>query len=147
MTIAQRFAQIFGAIYVVVGILGFIPPLLVGTVPGALGPFAGLLVGLFAVNWLHNLAHLGIGAAGLAVYRSPAAAKTYALVLGIAYAGLFLLGLLSGDVATLGGLLPLNAGDDVLHILTSLVAFAAYFASRSPEPSRGRSDREAAARR
>ena len=26
MTLAQRFAQIFGAIYLLVGIIGFIPP-------------------------------------------------------------------------------------------------------------------------
>jgi hypothetical protein len=28
-----------------------------------------------------------------------------------------------------GGLLPLNAADNVLHLLTALVAFGAYFAS------------------
>ena len=44
-----------------------------------------------------------------------------------------MLGIFSGSVATLGGLLPLNAPDDVLHILTALIAFAAYFAARSPQ--------------
>ncbi len=133
MTLAQRFAQVFGAVYVLVGILGFIPPLLIGGVPGTLGPFAGLLIGLFAVNWFHNVAHLAIGAAGLAVYRNHTAAQTYALVIGVAYLALFLLGIFVGPVATLGGLLPLNGWDDVLHILTALVAFGAYFASRAPE--------------
>jgi hypothetical protein len=38
---------------------------------------------------------------------------------------------------TLGGLLPLNWLDDVLHLLTALVAFGAYFFSRSPEVGRG----------
>ncbi len=129
MSIAQRFAQVFGAIYVLVGILGFIPPLLIGTVPGAIGPFAGLLIGLFAVNWFHSLAHLAIGAAGLATYRSPVGARTYALVLGVAYALLFVVGLIWG-INFLGGLLPLNGLDNVLHIVTSLIAFGAYFASR-----------------
>ena len=129
MSIAQRFAQVFGAIYVLVGILGFIPPLLIGTVPGAMGPFAGLLIGLFAVNWFHSLAHLAIGAAGLATYRSPAGARAYALVLGVAYALLFVVGLIWGT-NFLGGLLPLNGLDHVLHIATSLIAFGAYFASR-----------------
>ena len=115
----------FGIIYVLVGIAGFIPPLLVGSLTGVMGPFAGLLLALFAVNWFHSLAHLAIGAAGLAVYRSSSASR--------AYAGLFLLGILSGSVATLGGLLPLNGLDDLLHIATSLVAFGAHFASRGRE--------------
>jgi hypothetical protein len=50
-------------------------------------------------------------------------------VIGVAYAALFVLGLIFG-VRFLGGLLPLNGWDHVLHILTALVAFGAYFASR-----------------
>ena len=137
MPLVQRFAQVLGAVYLLVGIVGFIPPLLVGSVPGALGPFTGFLLGLFAVNWFHSLAHLAIGAAGLAVHRSFSGSKAYALALGIAYGALFLLGMLSGEVATLGGLLPLNGLDDVLHVLTALVAFTAYFTARLPEPEQG----------
>src|ERR687885_1103971 len=129
MPIVQRFAQVLGVIYLLVGVIGFIPPLLIGDVPGALGPFGGYLIGLFAVNWFHNLAHLLIGAAGLAVYRNPIGASTYALVVGIAYALLFLVGLFTQQVAALGGLLPLNAWDDLLHLLTAAVAFGAYFYS------------------
>ena len=137
MPLVQRFAQVLGAVYLLVGIVGFVPPLLVGSVPGALGPFTGFLLGLFAVNWFHSLAHLAIGAAGLAVHRSFSGSKAYALALGIAYAALFLLGILSGEVATLGGLLPLNGIDDVLHVLTALVAFTAYFTAPLPEPEQG----------
>jgi hypothetical protein len=137
MPLVQRFAQVLGAVYLLVGIVGFVPPLLVGSVPGALGPFTGFLLGLFAVNWFHSLAHLAIGAAGLAVHRSFSGSKAYALALGIAYAVLFLLGILSGEVVTLGGLLPLNGLDDVLHVLTALVSFTAYFTARLPEPEQG----------
>ena len=137
MPLVQRFAQVLGAVYLLVGIVGFVPPLLVGSVPGALGPFTGFLLGFFAVNWFHSLAHLAIGAAGLAVHRSFSGSKAYALALGIAYGGLFLLGILSGEVVTLGGLLPLNGLDDVLHVLTALVAFTAYFTARLPEPEQG----------
>jgi Domain of unknown function (DUF4383) len=129
VSLAQRFAQIFGGIYLLVGILGLIPPLLIGTVPGALGPFAGFLIGLFAVNWFHSLAHLAIGVGGLAAYRNPEAASIYALVVGIAYALLFILGLIFA-LSFLGGLLPLNGLDHVLHLLTAVVALGAYFASR-----------------
>jgi hypothetical protein len=33
MTLVQRFAQVFGAIYLVVGVVGFIPPLLAAKQP------------------------------------------------------------------------------------------------------------------
>jgi len=135
MSLAQRFAQVFGVVYLLVGILGFLPfpPFLVEDIAVnvvAIGPFSGLLIGLFAVNWFHSLAHLLIGVAGLAVYRSHPASRTYALALGVAYATLFVLGLIFG-LNFLGGLLPLNGWDHVLHILTALVAFGVYFASPS----------------
>ncbi len=113
-----------------VGILGFIPPLLVARAVDS--TFTGLLLGLFAVSWLHSAAHLLIGVAGLATYRSLASAKAYALTIGVVYAALFVLGLIFG-VAFLGGLLPLNSWDNILHLLTALVALGAYFAS----PGRG----------
>jgi hypothetical protein len=53
VTIAQSFAQVFGVIYLLTGILGFVPPLLAGNLEGTAtlsGPFTGLLLGLFAVN-------------------------------------------------------------------------------------------------
>ena len=96
---------------------------------GPLVPFAGLLLALFAVNWLHSLAHILIGAGGLATFRNPAAARTYALVIGIVYALLFVVGLIWG-IRFLGGLLPLNGLDQVLHLVTALIAFGAYYASR-----------------
>ncbi len=131
MPLVQRFAQIFGAIYLLVGILGFIPPLIEPKLPGvALGipALSGFLIGLFAINWLHSVAHLAIGAAGLASYRSPVGARSYALALGVVYLLLFLLGLIPG-LNTVFGLLPLFGADVILHLLTALIAFGAYFAS------------------
>jgi hypothetical protein len=100
------------------------------------GPFGGYLLGLFAVNWFHSLAHVAIGVAGLATFRNPDAARYYALVVGVAYALLFLLGLFGGPVGPLDGLLPLNGFDNVLHLLTALVALGAYFYSTRPEAER-----------
>ena len=60
------------------------------------------------------------------------AANSYAFALGIAYAGLFVLWLIFG-LNFLGGLLPLNGADHILHILTALIAFRAYFSSRGQE--------------
>jgi len=134
MTIAQRFAQIFGAIYVLVGILGFIPiaPFLVPAEFPVIGPFEGFALGLFPVNWLHNLVHIGIGAAGLASYRSPIGARSYALALGVLYLVLAVAGLIF-PLSIFFGLIPLFDADVILHLLTSLLAFGAYFAS----PERG----------
>ena len=137
MPLVQRFAQVLGAVYLLVGLAGFIPPLLIGGLSGVMGPFEGLLLGIFAVNWFHSVAHLAIGASGLALYKSFAGSKAYALALGIAYTALFVLGIVFGSVGTLGGLLPLNAPDDVLHLLTALAALGIYFTARVPEPARG----------
>jgi len=68
----------------------------------AWGPLSGFLIGLFAVNWLHSLAHLLIGVGGLATFRSPDAAKAYALALAVAYALLFVLGLFGGACRAAG---------------------------------------------
>lgn len=48
--LVQRFAQVFGIIYVLVGLAGLVPPFLAGNLPGVLGPLKGLLLGLFAGN-------------------------------------------------------------------------------------------------
>ena len=48
MTLVQRFAQEFGAIYLVVGVAGFIPPLLAAKQPDS--SFMGLLLGLFFIK-------------------------------------------------------------------------------------------------
>ncbi len=132
MTLAQRFAQIFGLVYLLVGILGFIPPLLTGNIPGVIGPFSGLLLGLFAVNWLHNIAHIAIGAAGLASYRSAAGARSYAIGVGVLYLLLFVIGLI---LPTVFGLLPLNGPDNILHLVSGAAALAIGLAS----PTSGRS--------
>ena len=143
MSLAQRFAQVFGIIYLVIGILGFIPiaPILVpiemaGPYGGVIGPFEGFLLGLFPVNWLHNLAHIAIGAAGLASYRSPVGARSYALAIGVLYLVLFLVGLVLPNFFRL---LPLGGWDLILHLVTALIAFGAYFTSpEAPGPARTR---------
>jgi Domain of unknown function (DUF4383) len=54
---------------------------------GPFEPFSRLLLGLFAMNWLHNVAHIAIGEAGLASYRSHTAARSYAIGIGVLYLG------------------------------------------------------------
>ena len=51
---------VFGAVYVLVGLLGFLFPPQSG---GFFSSDGGLLLGIFMVNPFHNVAHLLIGAA------------------------------------------------------------------------------------
>lgn len=110
---------IFGAVYILVGILGF-------TVTSGVGFFAtegGLLLGIFEVNIFHNIAHLLIGAALLiAGLSSVRAAKTVNSVVGAAYLVLGLVGLFL--VGSTLNILALNAADNVLHFASAAVLLA-----------------------
>jgi uncharacterized protein DUF4383 len=78
----QRVAQLFGIVFVLVGILGFVP----GVVTN------GMLLGIFPVNGLHNVVHLAFGVWGLVAARSFGGAKTYGQLGGIIYIVLAALG-------------------------------------------------------
>lgn len=125
---ATRFALIFGAIYVVVGVAGFIPILITPPEPGApalaIETLSGRLLGLFPVNIVHTLVHLAIGVWGLAVARSFENSVFYARGLTVIYGVLAVLGLIPG-LNTLFGLVPLHGHDIWLHAGTALIA--AYF--------------------
>ncbi|SFR82760.1 protein of unknown function [Agromyces sp. CF514] len=115
-TVNRAVATIFGAVYLLVGLLGF-------AVTGGVGFIAtegGLLLGLFAVNPLHNIAHLLIGGAlliaGLANVR---AAKTVNTVVGAAYLLLGIVGFFL--VGTAANILALNTADHFLHLASALV--------------------------
>jgi hypothetical protein len=107
---------IFGAVYVVVGLLGFI---YTGGVDFA-ATEGGLLLGIFEVNPLHNVAHLLIGAAllfgGLSSVR---AAKMVNTIVGAAYLLLGVIGFFLVD--TPANILALNTPDHFLHLASALV--------------------------
>ncbi len=110
---------VFGAVYIVVGLLGF-------TVTSGVGFFAtqgGLLLGIFEVNIFHNVAHILIGAALLiAGLSNVRAAKTVNSVVGAAYLLLGLLGLFL--IGSALNILALNAADNVLHFASAVVLLA-----------------------
>lgn len=124
-----RFALIFGIFFAVLGILGFIPPLITGQevamdadgVAGD-GQGHGRLFGLFAVNLWHNLVHLAIGVWGIvAAISSFSSARLFARAATIIFALLALLGLIPAT-SNLFGLVPLYGHDIWLHILSAAVA-------------------------
>jgi hypothetical protein len=125
---SRHFALVLGAIYTVVGILGFVPGVLTappaGAPPVRVDQAYGYLFGLFPVNVLHSLVHLGIGIWGLVASRRPSPSRDYARALAVIFGVLTIMGLIPG-LRTVGGLIPLFGHDIWLHALTAIVA--AYF--------------------
>jgi hypothetical protein len=112
-------AGAFGAVYLLVGLLGF-------AVSGG-ADFAcregGELLGLFMVNPLHNVAHLLIGALLVAgAVRGEALASRVNTLVGGVYLLLGVIGLfiLNNDV----NVLALNGWDNLLHFGSAAVLLA-----------------------
>lgn len=107
---------IFGAVYVLVGLLGF-------AVTGGIGFIAtegGLLLGIFEVNPLHNIAHILIGAALLLAGLSTApAARAVNTTVGAVYLLLGIVGFFIADSAL--NILALNTADHFLHLASAIV--------------------------
>lgn len=128
----QKFALIFGIIYVAAGVLGFVPGLLqppAGDPPLVVETGHGRLLGLFSVNVLHNIVHLIIGIWGIVAYRSASGAVLFARSLAVFYGLLTVLGLIPATY-TLFGLVPIHGYDVWLHALSAVIA--AYFGFGPP---------------
>ena len=109
-------ATIFGAVYLVIGALGFA----VTAGVGFIATEGGLLLGIFEVNPLHNIAHLLIGAALLiGGLKSVTAAKAVNIVVGAVYLLLGVVGFFL--VGTALNILALNTVDHFLHLVSALV--------------------------
>lgn len=111
----QWLALVFGAIYVVIGIVGFF---LTGFDDFIAHDTGETLLG-FEINGMHNVVHLVIGAAGLLLARTLAGARTYGWLLAIGYGAAFVYGLIA--IGETWDFLSLNAADNVLHVLTAAV--------------------------
>ena len=125
----RYFALIAGAVFALVGLLGFVPGINVegppNTPPVTVSSFYGHLLGLFPVNVVHNLVHLAIGAWGIFAYsRGIWSSRMFARGLTILYVILGVMGLIP-NFNTVFGLVPLYGHDVWLHLLTA--AIAAYF--------------------
>src|SRR3954466_10175802 len=86
----QILALVFGAVYLLVGIVGFF---VTGFDHFADNSQHEMLIGLFMINPLHNIAHILVGVAGLALARTLAGARSYGWMLVVLYAALFVYGL------------------------------------------------------
>ena len=111
----QILALAFGAVYLLVGIIGFF-------ITG-FDDFAGNsqheMLLFFMINPLHNIVHIVIGLAGLLLARTLAGARTYGWLLAVGYAAAFVYGLIA--VGKSWDFLNINGADNVLHIATAVV--------------------------
>ncbi|MER7622937.1 DUF4383 domain-containing protein [Streptomyces sp. NPDC126503] len=120
-TPVQQAALLVGAVFLLVGILGFIPGITTDydTMKFASHDSEAKLLGVFQVSILHNLVHLAFGVAGVAMARTAAAARTFLLAGGAVYLVLWLYGLLV-DHHSSANFVPLNTADDWLHFVLGL---------------------------
>lgn len=111
---AQQLSMLLGIVFILVGILGFIPGITThyGDMSFAGDDSGAKLLGIFQVSILHNLVHVLFGVAGLALARSLDGAKQYLIGGGVVYLALWILGLVGG-----ADWIPANTADDWLHLV------------------------------
>lgn len=117
----QLTAMIFGVVFLLVGILGFVPGITTHYDQLTFaGPMSGaMLLGLFAVSVLHNIVHLIFGVAGLALARTASGARNYLVVGGVVYAVIWIYGLVTDPMSS-ANFVPLNTADNWLHLVLAV---------------------------
>lgn len=109
MGLARMVAAVFGAIYLLMGIVGFV--------------LDSPLFSLFEVNWLHNIVHILFGATLLYGSMSHSAAVQATRGVG---AVLLILSIL-GFIDPVRDLVPLGGNDIWLHLATGAILLATSF--------------------
>jgi hypothetical protein len=101
----KRIAIAFGLVFLLVGILGFVPGV----------TRDGHLLGIFHVNPAHNFVHLLTGAAAVACGLTSAhASQLFFRIFGLVYGLVAVLGFFAGDQPLLG-IIANNRADAWLH--------------------------------
>jgi hypothetical protein len=117
--VSSRITLGLGVVYVAIGVLGFVPGITSN----------GLLLGIFAVNTVHNIAHLALGA--VLIWGGMSASY---VIVNKALAVVFAVLVVASFVAPILEQLPLNPPDTILHlasmILTGYIGFVAGSATR-----------------
>lgn len=126
---ARLYATVVGALLTILGIIGFFYSGSFGS-PGTVDD----VFGIFAVNGWHNVLHLATGLLGLAA--AGYAARTYALAVGLLYLVVAIWGFIVGGGDSILSIVPVNAGDNVLHLILGIVGLGA--GAASPEKPRTR---------
>lgn len=130
-TPVQIAALVVGVVFLLVGIAGFIPGLTqnLGDLQFAGHEGHAMLLGIFHVSILHNIVHLLFGIAGVALARTPNAARQFLLWGGVIYLGLFVYGLII-DFDSAANFVPLSDANNWLHLALGLAMVALSFLPR-----------------
>lgn len=113
---AQTFALLVGVVFILVGILGFIPGIVTEHDSLVIGQDGdSKLLGLFQINYVHNLVHLLFGVGVLAA-RTHTTARNYLIYGGVAYLLVLVFGLVV-DKGSDANFINLNSTDNVLHFV------------------------------
>jgi hypothetical protein len=116
---AKKLTIIFGIVFIVIGILGFISNPIVGR------------EGFFMTNAVHDLVHIISGIVFLIVAsKSDQASSTVLTVFGVIYLLVTLLGFIAGGDGNLLGL-AVNGADNVLHLVLAVVFLIAGLSTKS----------------
>lgn len=113
----QKAALAVGVVFLLVGVLGFIPGITSNydTLQFAGPESEAQLLGLFQVSILHNIVHLLFGVAGVAMAKTATGAYNFLLWGGVIYAVLFIYGLIIPHDSA-ANFVPLDAADNILHL-------------------------------
>ncbi len=130
----QKITLAFGIVYFLIGVLGFIPgitqfsPNPAGSVPGE-----GLLLGIFAVNVVHNIAHLALGA--ILIWGGLSATRVFGV--NRAMAVVFLVLVVASVIAPIVEGVAINPPDTALHLASALLTgYLGFVAARQLSASR-----------
>jgi len=115
---ARLYATVVGALLVVLGIVGFFYSASFGS-PGTIEAALGVL----RVNAWLNLVYIVTGSLGLLL--AGHAPRPYALVLGFLLTALAIWGFALGSGEAILGFLPVNGGNNTLHLVLGLLGLAA----------------------
>jgi hypothetical protein len=130
-TDVQKAAALFGIIFLIVGVAGFIPG--ITTDYDRLTVFddqGAKLLGIFGTNIIENIAHLLFGIAGVALARTWSGAKNYFIWGGLIYVALWLYGLIIEENSA-ANFMGLNNAANWLHLALGIAMLAAgYLLSR-----------------
>lgn len=113
----QIAAFLVGAVFLLVGVLGFVPGITTDTdmLSWAGHHSSAKLLGIFDVSVLHNIVHAAFGVAGLALARTFSGARGFLIGGGVIYLVLWLYGLLI-DRESAANFVPVNTADNWLHL-------------------------------
>ena len=122
----QTAAVLTGVVFLLVGILGFIPGI---TSNYNDLKFAGhnsdaQLLGIFDTSILHNIVHLLFGIAGIALSRTWEGARTFLIGGGLIYLVLFVYGAIF-HAEKGSNWIPVNWADNILHVALGVAMLAA----------------------